>query len=213
MPTEVLQIATITSLQLLRRYNLHAHNIQHEIELNENSPNKYNAIPQAANVDPVLTDPQKILDIGTSVNVVICDITLKGGVYKDVNSGSSITTPAIRLATVLLTVSQAKKIVKTEIQGRDGTVKEYIGMDDYHIGITGVITGSNGHYPKEEAGILKQMLDAPVAIEVISTYLNNLGVHNVVVTDYSFGQVTGGYSMQNFTINCLSDMPLELSFQ
>ncbi|WP_368732377.1 DUF6046 domain-containing protein, partial [Chitinophaga agrisoli] len=38
--------------------------------------------------------------------------------------------PSIPLQTVLVTVAQSKKIIVTDIQGRDGTVKEYNGMGD-----------------------------------------------------------------------------------
>ncbi|KAA2242800.1 hypothetical protein F0L74_09740 [Chitinophaga agrisoli] len=114
------------------------------------------------------------------------------------------------MQTVLVTVAQSKKIIVTDIQGRDGTVKEYIGMGDYEVTINGIITGSNQHYPIDETHALKQMLDAPVPLVAVSWYLQNLDVYNLVVRDYAFAQEPGGYSRQLFTINCLSDTPIEL---
>lgn len=116
----------------------------------------------------------------------------------------------VTMAAVLLTVAQQKKIVSTEIQGRDGTVKEYIGLGDFEIAINGIITGKNGVHPREVVRQLKNVLDAPVAIVVSSWYLQNLDVHNVVVSSYEIGQEEGGYSYQKFTIRCLSDAPFEL---
>ena len=36
----------------------------------------------------------------------------------------------MNIETVLITVNRAARVIKTPIQGRDGTVKEYIGLDD-----------------------------------------------------------------------------------
>jgi len=37
-----------------------------------------------------------------------------------------------------------------------------------------------------------------------------LNIDNIVVEDYSIPQVEGGYSYQMFTINAISDFPVEL---
>lgn len=111
---------------------------------------------------------------------------------------------------VLITVSQAKKIIKTEIQGRNGTVKEYIGMDDYVVQVNGILTGSNGVHPADEIRTLKKMLDAPVPIDVSCAYLQNLGIYQLVTESYDFEQQAGGYSFQTFSITFLSDIPQRL---
>lgn len=160
-------------------------------------------IPQTNNTDPVLYQSP----ISTPVYT---DITFESVTYKDFVSGKTITTQKQTYITVLINVSQAKKIIKTEIQGRNGTVKEYIGMDDYGITINGIIAGPNGSYPKAIMLQLKKIIDAPVPIPVTSTYLNNLGIFNIVVESYSFDQEPGGYSKQNFTISAISDLPVEL---
>ena len=83
-------------------------------------------------------------------------------------------------------------------------------MDDYQVNINGIITGANGVHPADTVTELKKMLDAPVAIPVVSSFLNRLGIYNIVVNDYSIPQVAGGYSKQDFSINAISDAPLEL---
>jgi nucleoside-diphosphate-sugar epimerase len=47
----------------------------------------------------------------------------------------------------LLKVTQDKNIITTKIMGKDGTIKEYIGLDDYKIQIEAFIYGYNGIYP------------------------------------------------------------------
>jgi hypothetical protein len=40
-----------------------------------------------------------------------------------------------------------------------------------------------------------------------------MGIYNIVVTDYSMPQNAGGISRQDFSINAISDEPLELQIQ
>jgi hypothetical protein len=140
---------------------------------------------------------------------VYTNLVFKGGSYTN-SAGKQSTFADVELQTVLLQVSQAKKIIKTEIQGRDGTVKEYIGMDDYHISVNAIINGSNGYYPAEDVSTLKQILDAPVTIDVACNYLLMLGIKSIVVESYAFEQQAGMYSQQKVSINCISDTPIIL---
>lgn len=146
-------------------------------------------------------------DLGTPVYACI---EIEAAEYETSTPGVFNQFGPMRMAAVLITVSQAKRIIKTEIQGRNGTVKEYIGDDDYAVTINGIITGVNGHYPIEDVKSLKKILDAPVAIGIASTFLQNLGIKSVVVESYDIEQKEGGYSYQTFSISCISDVPQEL---
>lgn len=141
---------------------------------------------------------------------VIIDVAFKSVSYTDFLANKIITTDAIKLQTVLCTISRPTSIVKTQIQGKAGSVKEYISKDDYAITINGIIPGLNGQYPQSEVTSLHGMLEAPVSIPVVSRFLNGLGIFNIVVEDYSMPQTAGGISKQEFTINAVSDEPLEL---
>lgn len=165
-----------------------------------------NRVPQGAAPDPFLYYSV----LGTPV---VADITFEGGSYTDNETGRLITFPTLTLQTVLITVSQPKRIIKTDIQGRNGTVKEYIGMDDFQITINGILTAGNGIFPVEDMSDLRDIFKAPVSIPVISRYLQLLEIFNIVVEEYTFDQEAGGYSKQNFTLNCVSDAPVELIIQ
>jgi len=114
-----------------------------------------------------------------------------------------------RIDDVILQVSQGKKIITTEIQGRNGTVKEYIGMDDFQVQINGRLNGAYGVNPKTETKQLKTILDAGQSLAITSWWLQNLGITDIVVTGYSFAQTEGEYSTQYFTINAISDKIVE----
>ncbi len=112
--------------------------------------------------------------------------------------------------TVLITVDQTKNIVRTQIQGMDGAVKEYIGMDDYIITINGIIPAPNNHYPAEAVRDLNNLCSAPVALPVVSTYLQNLDIDYIVINRFTLNQEEGHYAQQAFTINAYSAKEVDL---
>jgi len=183
--------------------------------------------------------PDRVMGQSYLGTAVYTDLTLKAGFsYTDVN-GQQVTlkndrhrtgtsnntsygknTPDdsafyMNLETVIMTVSQPIKVIKTEIQGRPGTVKEYIGAGDAQVTINAIITGENGGpaqngvYPRHEVNRLKAWLDAPVSKGVIAWWLQNMGIHNIVVENYSFAQTQGGYSYQAVSISAVSDAPVQ----
>ena len=119
----------------------------------------------------------------------------------------------LRVDTVLFQVNQTKNIITTAIQGRNGTVKEFISDGDYAISIRGVLTGNNGEYPKEAVSILYQLLKAPTALDVNSWFLSQFGIYQMVVTDYSFPQNEAMLNTQAFEITAISELPVELMIQ
>lgn len=195
---------------LIRAFNLK------NIHVPDARDNKYNPSvlggdPTKSGADSKLNTPQSQYNENLLGTPIFADLTLNGGVYYDALLKKDVTFPTIRFATVIMTVDFVSRIVKTEIQGRDGTVKEYIGQDDAKIAIQGVITGWNGHYPQSEVNLLNQWRKAPVAKAITSAFLNQtLGINSLVVEDCSLPQVAGGYSYQTFSMNCISDLPVEL---
>jgi hypothetical protein len=115
----------------------------------------------------------------------------------------------------LCTVTRKKNIVKTNIQGLDGSRKEVTGADDFQITITGVICGENGMYPQDKVNALHKFLelkDATNPIDVVSAFLNNIfGIYSIQIEDYNLPQTAGSISKQEFTINAISDRPVQLN--
>ena len=151
-------------------------------------------------------EPIGISELGTPI---YSDLTFDACSYTDKN-GRRIDVSEVNVQTVLITLDQPINIVKTVIQGRDGTVKEYIGKDDMQVTINGIITGKNGVYPLQKVNDLKAWLDAPISKGLTTWWLDNLGISNVVVSSFQFPQTEGGYSYQVFSISAISDTPVEL---
>ena len=162
-----------------------------------------NPFPKLTNVSDT---PLSKSQLGTDV---MSDVTFDSVVWTD-TQGKTHRTKKLTFQAILIDLTFPRNIVKTEIQGRNGTVKEYIGEGDAQIAFRGVITGQNGQYPESKVQDLMQLLKAPIPIEVICSHLNNKGVFSIVFEDRTLSQEEGGYSYQTFSLNAISDIPIEL---
>lgn len=126
----------------------------------------------------------------------------------------------IEIDECILSVTQEKNIVSTPLQGRDGTVKEYISDGDYNITAEIAVTNYNQkggelndessfEYPKEKLETLVKLLQVKDTIIVDSAFLDVFGVTSVVVQSYSLQQETHS-NRQSLQIQLLSDEPYEI---
>jgi len=143
-------------------------------------------------------------------NTVYSNLFIEGGTYVD-PEGTEQIYPTTLYDTVVITVSQTKNIVTTPIQGRNGTVKEYISDGDYEVTISITISDVfNNQYPKAEVESLLSALKANDSISVDSDFLSYLGITDLVVTNYSIPQIEGVVNQQKVIINAISDEPFEV---
>lgn len=170
-------------------------------KINRLKPNPYN-IPGQTPIKNKLYSS----DLGTPV---FSNLQIDMGRYID-NKGNTIDYEGCVIDTVLITAQQTKNIIVTPIQGQNGTIKEYISDGDWHINIKGILLGKNNTYPQSDVDNLQKILKAPASLVVNGFYLNQLGIFNLVITDYILPQKRGGYSEQDFEFNAISDQPIEL---
>ncbi|NNV54525.1 DUF6046 domain-containing protein [Limnovirga soli] len=120
-------------------------------------------------------------------------------------------TQQLQLLWVLADVAMTRNIVKTTINGRNGTVKEYISNGDYIVTLRGAFSSTfTRTYPKAQVEQLVKLCELPEPLKVVSEYLLLFNIHNLVVEDYSMGQIEGTPNLQRFEIKCSSDEPLIL---
>ncbi len=120
----------------------------------------------------------------------------------------------------VLTISQEKNIVTTPLQGRGGTVKEFVSKGDYSItaavGITQPSESANYQdrfkYPKNQLKTLYEMLSVDKTIIVDSDFLLVFGIKSAVVQSYSLQQETHT-NRQTLSIQMLSDEPYEIKIK
>ena len=132
--------------------------------------------------------------------------------YIDVTDGNKTKTALeFEIQNCLISVNQTKNIVTTSIQGRKGTVKEYISDGDYQINVKCVLTARNGEVPTEQIKALLSNLTANASLPVTNKVLNEyFNCFNVIVVDFAHPQQIGSLSSWQFEFNCLSDFPVEL---
>ena len=201
-------IPEITSGQMadiaIRSAGIYAVQVLNEARQNAPRVNEY-----ANNVDPLNQQDPALLGLSQLGTPVWDRVTFGKVEYIDRNGNPAVTQP-MTFESILISVTFPRNIVKTAIQGRDGTVKEYIGEGDANITFRGVICGKNGQRPTDEVSLLVGIVQSPVSIPVSSKYLQELGIYSIVFEDRSFEQQEGGYSYQTFTLNAVSDTPQEL---
>lgn len=152
-------------------------------------------------------DPIKNSVLGTPI---WSNLKFPKGNYQTLD-GEIIAFEGIEIDSVIMTVSQSKNVITTAVQGRNGTVKEYIADGDFVIQISGALCGPQMDvYPEAEFANLLEILRAPVSVKVESEFLSFFGISEIVVTNFETPQTQGFRNMQYFTIGALSDEPIEL---
>ena len=101
----------------------------------------------------------------------------------------------------LISLNMEKNIVTTALQGRNGTIKEYISDGDYNITIDAGIS----NYTIDQEG--EHNIDYP--IEVQSDFLEIFGIKSAVVKSFDLQQETHS-NRQSINIQMLSDEPYEI---
>src|SRR5690349_14410320 len=114
----------------------------------------------------------------------------------------------LRVDTCLITVELPKIIQRTNIPGRSGSIKEYIGNDDFMINIDAMIVSpSNGVFPEADVKTLIELIDLNKQIPVSSEFLRRFGIDVIVVTDFRLSQKMGYRNEVPFIIQAFSDLP------
>lgn len=130
----------------------------------------------------------------------LCCLTLRR------EDGDTLTLPD-----AVVSISRARSIVMTQMVGMDGTVKEYIGEEDYRLNIAiGVAATENGvlvdAYPEEGLRRLRQFFDVKEPIACHSALLDIFGISRIVIKEYSLTGATES-NYQTVSVGALSDEP------
>lgn len=159
------------------------------------------------------SDQQSYLNTAVFSNLIFEPDPQTGstGTFTDID-GNDQSFSGLRIDTVLFQVAQSKNIVKTSVQGFNGTVKEYTSDGDFEINVVGSIVGSNpNEYPETDVQTFVKLMSIPESLEITSEFLGIFGITDVVVESYSLAQTAGFRNVQPFTIRMLSDRPIELT--
>jgi hypothetical protein len=113
------------------------------------------------------------------------------------------------LESAVLSLSRTKNVVTTAIQGREGTVKEWINNGDFSITFNGLLVAKGWDFPIEATALFNEFMEVNQSLKLEHEVLNNLGIFEAVVMDYALPSTTYT-NVQPYTIQLLSDNPFEL---
>ncbi len=139
--------------------------------------------------------------------------------YTDISKTPPVKTE-VTFNECLVTLNLPKNIVTTALQGRNGTIKEYVANDDYQITLEAAIDSYVGQeqsenrfaYPKEAIKELVKLLTMPVELVVTSEFLGMFEIDSVVVKDFGMTQETHT-NRQSISIQLLSDETYEIKLK
>lgn len=136
------------------------------------------------------------------------------GTYDVIDSNGTVTKRSYQgtfIDSAIVSVNQPKNIVMTNINGKNGTRKEFFSNGDYEIKIEGEICSDHPDiYPMTEVAILRDIINSPEPITVICPHLLIFGISTLVITGADFPQNEGYYNTQKFSISAVSHQPVDI---
>lgn len=146
---------------------------------------------------------------------VVMPVSIAGGAYASRQPNGEVVQveyPSLLMPpTTIMELSRKKRIVKTHVNGaQTGTVKEYIGADDYEVRMTGVIVSQDDYMPVDYIQDWVRVMEAPVALDVTAELLQWFGIFRIVVEDYTLAQVEGYQNLVAYQLRAVSDAPVEI---
>lgn len=168
-------------------------------------------------VPPWFLDYFEDLPVGISaLGLPVFDsIEFPSGFYSVINPDlvqETIPYVGIVIETVIVEASMRKNIVKTQIAGRDGAVKEYISSNDTLISISGGIVNTfSDAYPRTAVQDLVRILNVPQQVRVRSKFINDiLGFEFITIESWRLNVTAGKRNTQLFSIEAINDISPEI---
>jgi hypothetical protein len=141
---------------------------------------------------------------------VFSKVVFPAGSYEE--NGQTIQYDGVEIIDPLVTIGDNRQIVTTSIQGKKGTVKEFISNGDYAVTIQGLLYDAQNlrAYPARETQKLREVCEAPIALPVTGRMFKLFGISNLVIMNARYQAVQGFTNLQAFELQCISDDALEL---
>ena len=144
---------------------------------------------------------------------IIFPVVFKGGQHKVYNDKGQIIyrdyQDLLLPATTMVDFGRAKNIVKTNMLGANGTVKEIYGFDDWNIRIrTLCIKGDL--QAREYVERLHQFNEIIGPIEIESALFSKKMIHSIVIEELNEKSLEGQPNVIPIEINCVSDEDIQI---
>jgi len=117
----------------------------------------------------------------------------------------------------ILSISGGKNIVRTQIDGNNGTFKENMSLDDYRITIRGLCIQEDlddpDAYPDDQVRMIRQMFEEKESVDIVNDILTLLGITIIAIENIQLEGLVGSPGVQPYIINALSDKNFDLELK
>jgi hypothetical protein len=112
----------------------------------------------------------------------------------------------------LIGISCSKNIIKTAIDGMDGTFKELYSMNDYTITIKGIAVDEENpdRYPQVAINRIREICEKRKSVEIINPLTTYFNIGLIAIESWDIPEVQGAFGMQPYTITGVSDKEYQL---
>lgn len=117
---------------------------------------------------------------------------------------------SVEFMNALITVEHRKNIVTTAIQGRNGSVFEFISNAPYDVTIEGILTGMGEQYPKSEVKALAGLFAKTEIIDATSQYLHLFDIYQLICKTVRLNQGIANEGHQAFSLTFYSYEAIDL---
>ncbi|TWP30508.1 hypothetical protein ETU08_01750 [Apibacter muscae] len=164
--------------------------------------------------DVTLKEEEEILKLSYLGTPIVAPTTFKAGEYRKYKANgelTSISLPDFQLPLVtLIEFRRAKNIIKTDMLGANGTVKEIYGMDDWVISFRGYAMDEPNKKAQDQIENLLKFEELADSIEVDGILFTSKNIHRLAIESIELGQLEAEPGTIPFTITASSDEALEL---
>lgn len=115
----------------------------------------------------------------------------------------------------MIDIAGEKLIVKTPIDGNDGTFKELYSNGDLQVTIRGICVdqGDPDSYPEDQVRRLRNVINQKQHVRVVNRLTALFGVEYLAIESWSFPAVPGELGMQGYELRCSSDRQFALNLR
>ncbi|REC47877.1 MULTISPECIES: DUF6046 domain-containing protein [Chryseobacterium] len=157
-----------------------------------------------------LPEAERLSRFGTPI---IFPIKFKSGLYKVYDEKSMIIHNEFKdfwfPPATMVDFSQSKSIIKTDMLGANGTVKEIFGFDDWSIRIR-TLCISDEMSAKDYAKNIIKWSKVIQGIDVEGELFNRKDINILVIEDIDIKSIEGSPNVIPIELNCISDQPIDL---
>lgn len=113
-------------------------------------------------------------------------------------------------ATAMADFTRAKNVIKTNVLGSNGTVKEIFGFDDWQIRIRMLCLKDNKYTAREYADMLQDWFEIAGGINVYGSIFSKKEIYNIVIEDFDIRTISGSPNVIPIEMSAVSNIPAEL---